>query len=146
MSAHPPDFSAAARLPYGTRRVSRARAAIAEAASEMRGAFTAERLHERVAREHPGIGLATVYRAVAAMTEAGYLARVGARDGAALYAVCASEEHHHHAVCESCGAVAPVACTLVRAALPPGFAVTHHELAIYGMCADCARRSGEVGA
>jgi Fur family ferric uptake transcriptional regulator len=119
--------------------VSRARAIIATAASTMGGAFTAERLHERVSQEHPGIGLATVYRAVSAMTEAGYLARVGERDGAALYAVCACGEHHHHAVCVSCGAVAPVACTLVSAALPPGFVVTRHDVAVYGVCAECAR-------
>lgn len=123
--------------------MSAARAAIAEAAANANGAFTAESLHAQVAQARPGIGLATVYRAVAAMAESGYLARVGERDGAALYAVCSHGGHHHHAVCERCGTVTPVACALVPDTLPPGFTMTRHEVAIYGVCAAC--RSRESG-
>lgn len=128
--------------PYGTRRVSMARAAIADAAAGMAGAFTAESLHAQVVARRPGIGLATVYRAVAAMADAGYLARVGERDGAALYAVCGHGGHHHHAVCERCGTVTPVACAFVPNALPSGFAVTRHEVAIYGVCPACQVAEG----
>ncbi|MDI6711949.1 MAG: transcriptional repressor [Anaerosomatales bacterium] len=117
--------------------MSSARRAIAETAALMDGAFTAESLHDRVVASRPGIGLATVYRAVAAMADAGYLARVGERDGAALYAVCGHDGHHHHAVCERCGAVTPVECAFVPSALPAGFAMTRHEVAIYGVCAEC---------
>jgi len=124
--------------------MSSARSAIADAAARMGGAFTAEALHARVVEARPGIGLATVYRAVAAMADAGYLARVGDRDGAALYAVCSDHDgHHHHAVCERCGAVTPVACAFVPSALPAGFVATRHEVAIYGLCEEC--RDAEDG-
>lgn len=127
---------------YGFRRVSAARRVIAEQAARMDGVFTAESLHARVVAARPGIGLATVYRALAAMADAGYIVRVGERDGAALYAVCGHPGHHHHAVCERCGAIAPVECAFSPSALPPGFAMTRHDVAIYGVCSACRDASG----
>jgi len=131
---------------FGGRRVSAARRTIAHAATELHGAFTVEELHAAVLRTEANVGIATVYRAVAAMSAAGSLAPVGYRDGSALYALCTGGAHHHHLVCTDCGTVVGVACpidrSLERAASDAGYTVTGHEVTLYGLCGTC---SGERG-
>ncbi len=131
----------ALRRAYGASRVSRPRRAIAEAIAALDGAFTVEELHGHLARGDSGIGLATVYRAVAALFDTGFLATVGARSGVALYARCAGGEHHHHLVCTGCGTIAPVDCPLdtglKAAARRSGYTITGHEVLLYGLCAAC---------
>ena len=47
--------------------------------------------------------------------------------------------HHHHFQCEACGRVFDVhACPGDLSGMAPaGFQVHHHELTLYGQCADC---------
>ncbi len=132
---------------YGRARVSAQRAAIAEIVPLMRGAFTAEDLHRAVAAHTPGIGLATIYRAIAAMQEAGTLASVGERDGSALLAACARNDHHHHLVCTGCGRVVGIECPIdeatLRAAEREGHLVTSHQIVLYGLCSRCRAAEGD---
>ncbi|KAF0208189.1 MAG: transcriptional repressor [Actinomycetota bacterium] len=127
---------------YGGRRVSAARRTIADAAALIRGAFTVEQLHDAVQLSEPGIGIATVYRAVAAMSATGSVAPVGYRAGSALYALCPGGTHHHHLVCTGCGSVVGIACPVDRsledAARKTGYTVTGHEVTLYGLCRSCA--------
>ncbi|MDP2300173.1 MAG: transcriptional repressor [Actinomycetota bacterium] len=117
------------------------RALIADEVMAFPGAFTAEDLHRTVGRRAEGVGLATVYRALAAMQEAGALASVGERDGSTLLARCGRDDHHHHLVCTTCGTVVGVECPLDHAALEAatreGHLVTSHEITLYGVCAVC---------
>ena len=133
---------------YGGARLSDQRALIAEAVLASPVAFTAEELHEAVCRHAEGIGLATVYRALAAMQEAGTVAAVGERHGSALLARCGRGDHHHHLLCTACGAVVGVDCPLGGAALPDvtpdGHVVTRHEITLYGLCSGC-RIAGAEG-
>ncbi|MBN2248492.1 MAG: transcriptional repressor [Coriobacteriia bacterium] len=130
---------------YGRGRVSAQRAAIAKAAEAMSGAFVAEELHRAVTSVEPGIGLATVYRAISAMQSAGTLVTVGERDGCALLAICVRGDHHHHLVCTECGAVVGIDCpideTTMRAAAREGHLVTSHQIVLYGLCARCRART-----
>lgn len=130
--------------PYGTGRSTAPRRAVAAAAVRFPGAFTAEELTDRVRDDAPRVSTATVYRSIAAMAASGYLAPVGERDGATLYARCGEAGHHHHVVCTGCGATAPAPCPVDGAALaaltPAGFSVTSHEVLIYGLCAACGGR------
>lgn len=125
-------------------RVSPQRLSIARAADAMPGAFSAEDLLRRARADAGGIGAATVYRALAAMAESGFVEQVGPRDGAALYARCRSGGHHHHLVCTSCGSVAEADCDVAAAvdsaSRGSGFVVTRHEFNLFGLCASCARR------
>lgn len=144
--AHPiPDCTDATAL-FGRARVSAQRAAIAEVVPLMRGAFTAEDLRRSVAACTPGIGLATIYRAITAMQEAGTLVEVGTRDGSALLAVCARHDHHHHLVCTACGCVVGIECPIddvtLRAAEREGHLVTSHQIVLYGLCSQCRQQEG----
>lgn len=139
----------AARALYGGARMSAQRARIAEAVLGMPGAFTAEDLYRRVTSTAPGIGLATVYRALAAMQTSGAIAAVGDRQGSALLARCERHDHHHHLVCTACGSVVGIDCPLGNEALASagraGHLVTRHEIMLYGLCAGCrSRRDGDA--
>jgi Fe2+ or Zn2+ uptake regulation protein len=125
------------RAAFGSGRVSVQRAAIARAARDYRTAFTADDLLAAVRRELPGVGIATVYRAVAAMEAEGFIEPVGTRGGATLFVQCGQKDHHHHVVCTGCGAVASAECALNTATCADGFAITGHELALYGLCPRC---------
>lgn len=128
--------------PYGAGRVTPQRRLVAEAASAWNGAFTVEDLAGAVRELDHAASVATVYRAVSALLESGWLERVGERDGASLFARCsAGDHHHHHVICDGCGLVAAAECP-VRTELPgqaaDGFVITRHEVTLYGMCPACA--------
>jgi Fur family ferric uptake transcriptional regulator len=133
------DMLAVARL-----RPTRQRLAIVEGLARSGKPVTAQALHARLARgvQHPG--LATVYRTLQALAEAGTVRTFPAGDGEIAYKLC-DPEHHHHLVCERCGAVVEIpSCEVeawaTRAARRRGFTVTSHQADIYGLCADCAGR------
>lgn len=126
------------RTAFGDGRVSAQRELIARVARDSASAFSADDLWAAVRRDAPGIGLATVYRAVAAMEAAGFIEAVGSRGAAALYVHCAAEGHHHHVVCTGCGAVADAECSVdASASCAGGFAITGHALTLYGLCPRC---------
>ena len=138
--------------PYGTARSSAARDLIARCAAAIGAAFTVDDLVAAVRDCRPETGVATIYRAVGAMEDSGYLERVGERDGTALFTHCGSHPgHHHHAVCTGCGATVVTACPVddaVETARRAGFTVTGHELRIYGLCRTCSEdpaRAGKAG-
>ena len=131
---------------YGGARVSAQRAELARAAAAMGIAFTVDDLVAAVARDGRRPSLATAYRGVRAMVSSGYLERIGERDGRALYACCGADEHHHHLMCTSCGAVAETACPLgadvTGEAARAGFVLTGHDVVLYGLCRACAAGRG----
>jgi Fur family transcriptional regulator, ferric uptake regulator len=128
------------RVAFGDARLSAQREAIARAARDYGSAFSAEDLLEASARTAPGVGIATVYRAVSAMEAAGFIEPVGTRSGATLYIHCPHEGHHHHVVCTGCGAVAAAECSVVDSAKgADGFIITDHDLTLYGLCPRCQR-------
>jgi Fur family ferric uptake transcriptional regulator len=130
------------RGPYGGGRSTAQRRLIADAVPDR--AFTVAELARAVTALDPAIGLATVYRSVAAMERSGWLSRVGESKGTVLYARCHQSDHHHHAICTACGMVEHTPCPVVDppgVSAPPGFRVTSHELTLYGLCDACASAS-----
>ncbi len=90
-------------------------------------------------QEVPGLGMATVYRTLAALLEEGAVAAVDLPGAAPRYEP-ADLTHHHHFRCRACDRVYEVpGCARGIAALAPaGFEVDGHELVLYGRCGDCA--------
>ena len=86
----------------------------------------------------PSLGIATVYRAVNDLMEAGRLRAVELPGQPARYER-ADLGHHHHFSCQECGRVFDVEGCPGRIAqmAPRGFTVESHEILLYGTCADC---------
>ena len=97
-----------------------------------------EEIHELAQHQVPGLGLATVYRAVRDLCESGELVRVNLPDGNTHFER-AGLGHHHHFYCRSCKKVIDFdGCPLPsRMPAPRGFRVDSHDLYLYGLCAPC---------
>ncbi|WP_343628339.1 transcriptional repressor [Roseateles sp.] len=89
--------------------------------------------------EVPALSLATVYRNLKQLLEAGEIQAVSLPGDSPRYE-SAHHDHHHHFQCSECQRVFDIhACPGDMAALAPrGFSVESHELTLYGRCADCA--------
>jgi Fur family ferric uptake transcriptional regulator len=131
----------AARLrSRGLRATTARRAVLAEIVAAGTDHLTAEALAQRLQRDHPGIHLSTVYRTLDALTDAGILAVARFHDEPVTYHL--ADDHHHHAVCTSCGATLELPADLLdpvrrRLARDHGFVADPHHLTITGRCAAC---------
>lgn len=92
----------------------------------------------------PGLGIATVYRALRILMDMGVVEIVEI-PGAAPHYERKHPQHHHHFFCENCQKVYEVeACTSgIDELAPSGFKVRRHSLTLYGTCSDpaCSAKS-----
>jgi len=77
----------------------------------------------------------------------GAVREAGRRRGETLYATCELTGHHHHLICEECGAVVGsdvCHCEALEGDLSArhGFVLRASESNYYGLCAACAARGG----
>ena len=91
------------------------------------------------------VGLATVYRNLAALAEDGILDTVKSADGTTLYRECESSEHHHHLVCRSCGKTEEFHLkgleeTLNEMGREMGFSALSHTVELTGLCSECSAK------
>lgn len=91
------------------------------------------------------VGLATVYRNLAALAEDGILDTVKSADGTTLYRECESSEHHHHLVCRSCGKTEEFHLkgleeTLNEMGRKMGFSALSHTVELTGLCSKCSAK------
>lgn len=89
--------------------------------------------------EVPALGMATVYRNLKQLAEAGEIQTVALPGEAPRFEV-AGHHHHHHFSCHVCNRVFDVhACPGdMQKLAPQGFTVDGHELTLYGRCSDCS--------
>lgn len=125
------------------RRPTRQRTAIAEALSGSPEFRSAQEIHAALAGRGERVGLATVYRNLQAMSTDGEVDVIRTADGEAVYRSCATDDHHHHVVCRSCGLAVEVTGDAVErwaeaVAAEHGFTQVRHTVEIDGLCADCA--------
>lgn len=87
------------------------------------------------------LGIATVYRAIKALVEDGWLRPVELPGEPARYEL-AGLSHHHHFHCQKCDRVFDIeGCTKgVEKLAPPGFSAKSHEIILYGECDDCHKK------
>lgn len=121
-------------------RVTKQRLTVLEALAGRDDLITAQELHRELHDAENAPGLATIYRTLSALAEAGDLDTF-TRDGEQAFRWC-TDEHHHHLVCEGCGDVQEIASEEVeawvdRVARRRGFQVTGHTADILGLCQSC---------
>lgn len=125
------------------RRTTRQRRAVAAILSDTAAFISAQDLHLRLRRRGETIGLATVYRTLAAMAQDEQVDMLRAPDGEARYRLCATEGHHHHLVCRECGRTVEIEGPTVESwaddvAAEHGFVDVSHTVEVFGTCASCA--------
>jgi Fur family ferric uptake transcriptional regulator len=125
------------------RRPTRQRLALAEALAGADDFRSAQDIHAGLAAQGHRVGLATVYRNLQAMAADGEVDVIRTPDGEAVYRACATDAHHHHLVCRSCGHTVEVTGDVVErwaasVAAEHGFSQVRHTLEIDGLCAECA--------
>jgi Fur family transcriptional regulator, ferric uptake regulator len=122
-------------------RATRQRAAVASELMRERDDLTAQELYARLRRRGVRLGLATVYRTLALLSDSGAVDQLSHHPGELCYRWC-GDEHHHHLVCDRCHRVVELGdCELddwlERLTARHGFVPTGHRLDVTGLCAGC---------
>ena len=107
---------------------------------------TAQDIHDLLRSHGEKIGLATVYRHLQAMTDAGEVDVVRTPDGQASYRGCgqATHDHHHHLICRQCGRTVELEIDgieelIARLASENGYTEVDHSIELRGLCPACAQ-------
>lgn len=122
-------------------RTTRQRQAITSLLGDRTEFRSAQEIHTELRDLGHAIGLATVYRNLAAMVELGQVDTLLREDGEALYRRC-SGRHHHHLVCRSCGTTVEITGPGVERwaaaqATEHGYTEVSHTLELFGLCPNC---------
>lgn len=129
----------------GVKRNTWQREAVRGRLAEAPGFVSAQQLHAELRAEGSTIGLATVYRNLAQLAEAGEADSLQSPEGENLYRACASPGHHHHLICRRCGAARELEAQAVeewasRVGAEHGFSDIEHVVDLFGICEDCRNK------
>lgn len=110
--------------------------------------LTAEELFDLIKKSDPGVGLATVYRNLKLLEEAGIVSSETYEGTATRYEVCDGACNHDHLICQSCGVMVDIYDKDImplhkRLAKENDFELLGHRLYLYGLCPACKRKKSE---
>ena len=101
---------------------------------------TAEEIYKAINRSDPRASLATVYKSLHAMAEAGLIREVNVEGHAVRFE--SNTEKHHHFVCERCGRVEDIDWFDVpihaHGSRSSGRIIRSYELVMRGLCSHCS--------
>jgi Fur family ferric uptake transcriptional regulator len=105
--------------------------------------ISAEEIHAQVRAKYPNMNISTVYRTLELLKSLGLVTETDLGGGRFRYH-SADKGHHHHLICERCGAtieideslLLPLKRTLLQ---EHGFQANISHLAIFGRCRNCQR-------
>ena len=117
------------------------RRAVVDCLRRERRYLTAAAIYRLLKEENPKLALSTVYRTLELLADLGTVSARTEPSGEASYVFC-TDDHHHHAICRSCGNVDEVDCDAMdrfKNALlkQQSFALDDHSIKFYGLCARC---------
>ena len=126
-----------------TQRDTRQRRAILSALDRAEGFRSAQAIHGHLRESGVKVGLATVYRSLKMLSDAGDVDVVRDDSGEQLYRRCENAKHHHHLVCVSCGAAVeitsgPIELWTQAIGDEHGFANVSHSVEVFGTCETCS--------
>lgn len=126
-------------------RLTRQRQAVLDVLADAHDHPTASQVFERVRSQQPGIGAATVYRALGVLVADGQARMLTLGEGSAAR-YDAKVSRHDHVVCTACGAAIDVDAPLpdevvAELAARTGYDLREYDLQFRGRCPSCQRRS-----
>lgn len=104
--------------------------------------WSADELHQTLADEGEAVGLATIYRVLSQLAQAGVVRRSSFdATGKAVFEID-DGPHHDHLVCVRCGRVDEFVDAAIEArqqhiVAERGFRLVEHRLALFGLCRGC---------
>jgi Fur family ferric uptake transcriptional regulator len=107
---------------------------------------SAQDIHAQLRAAGEAVGLTTVYRHLALLTDDGQLDALQTADGELVYRRCRSNHHHHHVVCRQCRRGTEVELPDLErwaesTAQALGYTDISHTVEIFGLCATCTFES-----
>jgi len=131
------------------RRLTVQRQAILDLINTSNRHWDAEEISRELGNRGESVGIATVYRGLAALEDTGLIASIQLADKKRYER--ADKSHHDHMVCVECGAIEEFTQNRIEAlqeavAKEKGFAMTGHQLVIFGHCARCLSHAESGGA
>jgi Fur family transcriptional regulator, ferric uptake regulator len=119
-------------------RSTRQKRAIEAVLEKHKNPLTASEIQRLAVKEVPGLGIATVYRSLKALTNDGRVVSVEIPGQIPRYER-ADKGHHHHFLCRMCGEVFELERCFapIKTMAPRGFRVEDHEIILYGSCQAC---------
>jgi len=130
-----------ARLTTGGFRFTPQRQHVYDVLLERRDHPTAEEVFIRSKKTMPDISMATVYNCLDALVKCGLVRQVQLDRGATRF--CPNMREHGHFYCNACETVYDVDLPQKPKPvilLPQGFKAEHFDVAIHGICPECAKK------
>jgi len=108
----------------------------------MNAHVAAENLYEDLRKEGLNFGLATIYRTLNLLRDAGLVEQHSFADGRAVFEINRPNTHHDHIICITCGKIEEFESDEIeelqrRIAKEKGFSLSSHRLDLYGQCSPC---------
>jgi Fur family ferric uptake transcriptional regulator len=120
-----------------------ARERIIELLARQPCALSAVEIEDALRAEGPPIGRASIYRVLELLVEHGLAERVTVGQAQSRFeAIDPTGEHHHHLICEQCGALVAfddpgLERAIDRVSQRLGVRVEHHDVLLRGACERC---------
>ena len=110
---------------------------ILNAIKELASHPTAEEIYLHIAKNHPSISKATVYRNLASAADNGDILTIGAFDGAMRFDH--NNHKHYHFICDKCKKIVDVPDFDIEAHLPSlnDLKIKTIQLTLRGLCKNC---------
>ena len=124
-------------------RLSAPRSAVVETLATLGCSVTAKEIADRLHERGEDVGVASIYRTLDLLDKLRLARRVDAAEGVARYEpIDPSGDHHHHIVCESCGAVVAFEDRELELAIEQlsrrvEYSIDAHEVTLRGECPGC---------
>jgi Fur family ferric uptake transcriptional regulator len=135
--------SALAALTVNGFRAGGARTAVIELLADEGGCLEAEDVAAKLRTQGRRIGTASVYRALALLSDLGLLHKVALPDAPVRFELVLPDgDHHHHIVCDDCGKTVAFTDDRLERAIHAAsrsadFEVRSHDITLHGSCEAC---------
>ena len=102
-------------------------------------------LYDLVRKKHPQIGLATVYRTMRVICDAGLARETDFGEGIRRFEHKYKHQHHHHLICLECDKIIEITSSEIeemqrQLAKKHGFTIARNTMKIFGICRTCKRK------
>ena len=124
-----------------------ARRAVLEVLGSRSCLTSAQDIHDALRADGRQVGLASVYRALDALATLRLVHRIDVSGSARYERADPTGDHHHHAICNRCGAMSAFEDAELEALIDAlgdrlGYAVDGHDVVLRGTCPRCAEAGG----